>query len=63
MKDKQPLEMNGDWSTGTSCPETATYCCEMHPYVEAYVTKGEQFPQCDQKNLPHNAVWHKLVSE
>lgn len=63
MKEKQALEMNDNWRTGTDCPESATYCCEMHPYIDKYVQVGDVFPQCDQKNLPHNTTWHKLVNE
>lgn len=61
MEEKTPLEINDDWKTGTICAETATYCCAMHVYIEKTVYEGNPFPQCDQKGLPHNTAWHKIV--
>lgn len=37
--------------------------CEKHPYIEKYLTKGEKFPKCDQKNIPHNTSWNKIIQE
>ena len=61
MKNSQSLERDEDWKTGTECPESAKYCCSMHPYIEVYVYEGDTFPQCKQKNIPHNTNWHKLL--
>ena len=63
MNERQSLETNDSWKTGTECPKSANYCCKLHPYIEKYVQKGDSFPKCDQKNLPHNTTWHKLVNE
>ena len=61
MRDKQPLELNEDWKTGTNCPETSYYCCAMHPSWEAWVVAGTPFPPCERKGLAHSTTWHKLV--
>ncbi len=57
------LEIDKNWKTGTECPDSASYCCNMHPYVEKFVHKGESFPKCDQKGLPHNTVWNKIIKK
>lgn len=55
------FEKNEDNVTGAICPETATYVCELHTYIQKYIVKGNQFPKCDQKGLPHNTKWYKLI--
>lgn len=55
------LEMDDNNETGTNCSESGTYCCKMHPYIEKYVAEGDSFPKCDQKGLPHNTVWWKII--
>lgn len=52
---------NKNGKTGTKCLETASYCCEKHPYIEKFVQKEDYFPQCDQRNIPHDTVWSKIV--
>lgn len=49
MTTNAKLEMDESNKTGASCSDSGTYCCKMHPYIEKYVTEGENFPQCDQK--------------
>lgn len=61
MKDRTELEFNDNWETGSECPDSSNYCCKMHPEVEKFVRKGDRFPKCDQKNLPHNTTWHKVL--
>ena len=61
MTTNAKLEMDDNWKTGSECPDTASYCCNMHPYVEKFVHQGENFPKCDQKGLPHNTVWNKII--
>jgi hypothetical protein len=61
MNSSQPLETNENWKTGTECPETSYYCCEIHPGTEAWVLEGDDFPKCDQKGMPHRTTWHKLI--
>lgn len=57
----QNFEWDENWKTGTECPETGWYICDMHPYVEKWVVEGKVFPKCDQKGLPHSTTWNKLV--
>ncbi|MCH4824612.1 hypothetical protein ML462_15670 [Gramella lutea] len=61
MSENVEYEINEDWKTGSLCTETANYLCKMHPYVEEFVREGERFPKCDQKGLPHNTQWHKIL--
>jgi len=49
MTTNTKLEMDDNWKTGSECPDSASYCCNMHPYVEKFVHQGENFPKCDQK--------------
>lgn len=61
MTTSTKLEMDDNWKTGSECPDSATYCCNMHPYVEEFVNQGDNFPKCDQKGLPHNTIWNKII--
>ncbi|WP_417353107.1 hypothetical protein [Flavobacterium alkalisoli] len=58
-----PFEINEENTTGEICTESGTYLCTMHPYIEKYVSKGERFPSCDQKGIPHNTTWGKIIKE
>ncbi|SFF70546.1 hypothetical protein SAMN04488033_105123 [Salegentibacter agarivorans] len=61
MSNKAELEMNDNWTTGSECQESANYCCDMHTYVEEFVRKGESFPKCTQKGIPHDTQWNKII--
>ena len=63
MTKNATLEMNENNKTGTVCSDSSLYCCKMHPYIEKYVESGDNFPQCDQKNIPHNTVWYKIIKK
>ena len=63
MTKEATLEMNDDNKTGTTCLESGTYCCKKHSYIEKYVEKGDNFPKCDQKEIPHNTVWWKIIKK
>jgi hypothetical protein len=57
------FERNEESSTGETCQESGTYLCDMHPYIEKYLNKGDSFPKCDQKGIPHNTTWNKIINE
>lgn len=61
MSNNTKLETNDSWRTGSECPDSASYCCKMHSSFEKYIHEGENFPKCDQKGMPHNTIWHKLI--
>lgn len=56
----EPFERLENCETGDICSKSGRYFCDMHPYIEKYVSKGERFPQCDQKGIPHKTSWNKL---
>lgn len=55
------FETNDENTAGEICTESGTYLCTTYPYIEKYVSKGEQFPSCDQKGIPHNTTWGKII--
>jgi hypothetical protein len=57
------FERNDENTTGETCEESGTYLCNMHPYIEKYVNKGDRFPKCDQKGLPHNTTWGRIIKD
>lgn len=57
------FETNEENKTGTICTESGTYLCTMHPYIERYIYKDDQFPACDQKGIPHNTIWGKIIKD
>lgn len=62
MKKPTGFEINEENKTGRTCLETGLYFCKTHPYIEKFIQRGEAFPKCDQKNIPHNATWYKLIN-
>jgi len=55
------FEKNENNKTGTTCSETGMYVCQLHSYIEKNCQKGSLFPKCDQKGIPHNTTWYKIV--
>lgn len=61
MTTNATFEKNEENKSGETCTESGRYFCDMHPYIEIYLNKGERFPKCDQKGIPHNTIWNLIV--
>jgi hypothetical protein len=59
----EPFEELENCETGNICTQTGRYFCHKHPYIEIYISEGDRFPKCDQKNLPHTTEWNKIIEK
>lgn len=57
----EPFERLENCETGDVCNESGRYFCDMHTDVDINISKGEIFPKCNQKNIPHKTTWNKLM--
>lgn len=62
MLKSDEYEASDEYKTGNICSESGHYFCDMHPSIEIYLNKGDTFPKCNQKNIPHNTKWDKIVA-
>ncbi|NQU32102.1 MAG: hypothetical protein HQ521_02610 [Bacteroidetes bacterium] len=42
--------------TGTTCSQSGTYMCKLHPAIDEVVIKGNHFPRCRQ-GAGHDTNW------
>lgn len=59
----EAFEQLENCETGDVCNQTGRYFCDMHTDVEIYVSEGERFPKCNQKNMPHNTSWNWIIEK
>ncbi|RZJ48676.1 MAG: hypothetical protein EOO44_20310 [Flavobacterium sp.] len=63
MTTNAKFERDEENESGNICQESGDYFCDMHPYVERFVVKGDRFPKCDQKGMPHDTTWCRITNE
>lgn len=59
----EEFEKLDNCKSGDICNLSGKYFCDMHTDIDIYITEGEVFPKCNQKNIPHKTSWNRIIKK